>query len=93
MLEAFFCLYAAWLLIEIRYAGYSRLFPHWCKGCFGHVCSEALYSGETVRALLMHSAHDPLQAFGRAVSTWPSPSMKHHQVVNTLHCYGWLDVL
>src|SRR5262252_3771762 len=26
-----FCLCAAWLLIEIRYAGYSRLFPHWCK--------------------------------------------------------------
>ena len=38
MLEAPFCLYAAWLLIEIRYAGHSRLFPHWCKGCCGHVC-------------------------------------------------------
>jgi hypothetical protein len=37
MLEALFCLYAAWLLIEIRHVGYSRLFPHWCKGCFGHV--------------------------------------------------------
>src|SRR5262249_40893540 len=37
MLKAPFCLYAAWLLIEIRHAGYSRLFPHWCKGCFGHV--------------------------------------------------------
>src|SRR5262249_60504476 len=31
-------LYAAWLLIDIRHARYSRLFPHWCKGCFGHVC-------------------------------------------------------
>jgi len=30
MLEALFCLYAAWLLIERRHAGYSRLFPHWC---------------------------------------------------------------
>src|SRR5262245_42776255 len=37
MLQAPFCLYAAWLLIERRHAGYSRLFPHWCKGCFGHV--------------------------------------------------------
>src|SRR5262249_50227145 len=27
-----------WLPIEIRHTGYSRLFPHWCKGCFGHVC-------------------------------------------------------
>ena len=26
-----FCLYAAWLLIEIRHVGYSRLFPHWCE--------------------------------------------------------------
>ena len=25
--------HAAWLLIEIRHAGYSRLFPHQCKGC------------------------------------------------------------
>jgi hypothetical protein len=39
MREAPFCLYAAWVLIEIRHAGYSRLFPHWCKGCFGHVCA------------------------------------------------------
>jgi hypothetical protein len=38
ILEAPLCLYAAWLLIEITHAGYSRLFPHWCKGCFGHVC-------------------------------------------------------
>jgi hypothetical protein len=38
MLKTPFCLYAAWLLIEIRQVGYSRLFPHWCKGCFGHVC-------------------------------------------------------
>ena len=37
MLEAPFCLYAAWLLIERRHAGSSRLFPHWCKGGFGHV--------------------------------------------------------
>src|SRR5262249_37659898 len=21
---------------------YSRLFPHWCKGCFGHVCNPAV---------------------------------------------------
>ena len=45
MLEVPFCLYAAWLLIEIRHAGYSRLFPHWCKGCYGHVW------GVTVRLL------------------------------------------
>jgi ABC-type uncharacterized transport system substrate-binding protein len=38
MREAPFCLYVAWLLIEIKHAGYSRLFPHWCKGCFGYVC-------------------------------------------------------
>jgi hypothetical protein len=29
MLEAPFYLYAAWLLIESRHAGDSRLFPHW----------------------------------------------------------------
>src|SRR5262247_3849151 len=45
MLKAIFCLYAAWLLIETRHAGYSRLFPHWCKGCFGHVCTCRVYSG------------------------------------------------
>ena len=28
-----FCLHAAWLLIEIKHAGYSRLIPHQCKGC------------------------------------------------------------
>jgi len=38
MLKAPFCLYVAWLLIETRHAGYSRLFPHWCKGLgFYHV--------------------------------------------------------
>src|SRR5262245_23924262 len=35
MLEAPFCLYAAWFLIQIRHAGYSRLIPHQCKGCSG----------------------------------------------------------
>jgi len=29
MLEAPLYLYAAWLLIESRHAGSSRLFPHW----------------------------------------------------------------
>jgi len=41
LLEAPFCLYTAWLLTQIRHAGYSRLFPHWCKGCFGHVWASA----------------------------------------------------
>ena len=38
MLEAQFCLHAAWLLIEIKHAGYSRLIPHQCKGCSGPLC-------------------------------------------------------
>jgi hypothetical protein len=58
MLQAPFCLYAAWLFIDIRHAGYSRLFPHWCKGCFGHVWPEAglfhVSSPRLVRQSLPH---------------------------------------
>ena len=39
MWETLFYLYTAWLLIESMYTGYSRLFPHQCKGCSGHVCT------------------------------------------------------
>ena len=42
MLEALFCLYTAWLLIEIIHAGYSRLIPHQWKGCYGPVCALAV---------------------------------------------------
>jgi hypothetical protein len=67
LLEAPFCLYAAWLLIERRHAGYSRLFPHWCKGCFGHVCAphpdDRLLR---VRALIAEAVHDAVCAFSRS---------------------------
>ena len=34
MLQTLFCLYAASLLIEMLHTGYSRLIPHWWKGCW-----------------------------------------------------------
>src|SRR2546427_5156435 len=52
---------------------YSRLFPHWCKGCFGHVCVHMRSSFPPLRKVCARSPQPMVPNFAASLLAAQGP--------------------